>query len=55
MTMKTIKNVKVFPSEVKGYGPGFAVVIDQPTTQLQKERVADAIRYALEDLRLRSD
>ena len=58
---KTIKTVKVFDSKSNYHngediGPGFAVIVDpQPTTLHQKWQVAQAIRYALENLVLEDE
>ena len=58
---KSIKTVKVFDSKSNYHngediGPGFAVIVDpQITTGHQKWQVAQAIRYALENLVLKDE
>ena len=56
-----IKTVKVFDSQSNYHngediGSGFAVIVDPlPTTGHQKWQVAQAIRYALENLELENE
>ena len=58
---KLIKTVKVFDSKSNYHngedmGAGFVVIVDQlPTTGHQKWQVAQAIRYALENLVLEDE
>ena len=56
-----IKTVKVFESKSNYHngediGPGFVVIVDPlPTTEHQKWQVAQATRYALENLVLEDE
>lgn len=51
--MITIKSVRIAPSNIEGNGPGFAVMVDpHPTDDFGKWKVAQAIRYALVNLRI---
>lgn len=51
--MITIKSVRIAPSNIEGNGHGFAVMVDpHPTDDFGKWKVAQAIRYALVDLRI---
>lgn len=57
--MIVVKSVRVAPSEIQcgdNVAPGFAVLVEpHPIDDFGAWKVAQAIRYALEDLRLDDD
>lgn len=54
--MIVVKSIRVAPSDIEGNGPSFAVMVEpHPVDDHGQWKVAQAIRYALEDLRLDDD